>query len=145
MSRSRSRLSMQSVRCGLALSLLGVSTVVLIGCGNQLAGTFLGGFFGGGGGGGLAVSSAPYPVRVGDQIQFTTTGEGQNIVWRSSCDPGSGSINNSGVFTATQQGICTVWATYQTIPSDPNIAPQSATSNRVTFEVWARGPSLGNS
>jgi len=119
---------------------------LLPGCDNQTLGTLVGGMLGGTGGGGLTVLPPSLPVRKGEQRQFQVVGSdgvspADVVSWQISGTPTAGTITQNGVFTALNMGTCTVWATYR-IPSTDGSPSRTATSNRVSFEVWPLGPRL---
>jgi hypothetical protein len=115
------------------------------GCGSGIAGSLIGGLLGTsvGGGGGLTIMPPAYPVRVGEQRQFRAISsdpnlQAEDLVWQSSGS--GGTITPDGLFTAAEMGVCTVWASYRVPSSDPTAAPRVATTNRVSFDIWPRGP-----
>ncbi|MBN1344666.1 MAG: hypothetical protein JXQ73_18385 [Phycisphaerae bacterium] len=120
----------------------------LLGCGNEKVGSLLGGALttmGLGGSGGLTVIAPDFPVRVGEQRQLRAIATGQASVndiveWQIS--GAGGTLTSAGLFTATSIGQCTVWATYLITPTDANLPSYTATTNRVTFDVWPNGPSV---
>jgi hypothetical protein len=98
-----------------------------------------------GGGSGLTLAQPAYPVRVGEQRQLQVVARGNSssadiLTWESSGT--AGTVSASGLFTAQTMGMCTVWATYRVESSDPNVPSTVATTNRLTIEVWPRGPSV---
>ncbi len=122
------------------------SLTLLAGCENQTLNTFVSGMLGGTGGSGLTVLPPSLPVRKGEQRQFQVVGSdsvsaADIVSWHISSTAVAGTITQNGVFTALNMGTCTVWATYQ-VPSTDGSASRTATSNRVTFDVWPVGPTL---
>ncbi len=117
------------------------------GCGDQMLGSLMGGMLGGGGtSGGLTVLPTAFPVRVGEERQFLVAENGDAsagdiLSWQSSGL--AGTITSRGLFTAVSAGTCTVWATYRIPATDGSGSPGVGTTNRVTFEVWPRGPQAG--
>lgn len=123
------------------------SCAILTGCGSNLVDTLVGGLLTGTGGG-LTVVPPDFPVRVGEGWQFQIAASSQassveKLSWQSSCASGAGTITTGGAFTALGMGQCTVWATYQIPPTDPNQPATQGSTNRVTFDIWPYGPKAG--
>ncbi len=127
-----------------------VIPVWFAGCGSEAMDSLLGGLFGSvGSGSGLTVATPALPVRVGDERQIEVVPRGDAAAsditaWHLSCSSTVGTITGDGVFTAQGMGSCTVWATYRVQPTDPNNSVTTTSTNRVTFDIWPRGPSLGS-